>query len=113
MELLVREDASLEGSGRVIIALAENAPWIPAVGEAVRVQYGKRLCGAWVQAVSRGQGLIEMDKYLRLHLQVREGQAVTVEPLTPPDAEVAEVRVPLSWAQEEGLRLLGRFLMGR
>ena len=113
MELLVREDASLEGSGRVIIALAENAPWIPAVGEAVRVQHGKRLCGAWVQAIKQGQGLIEMDKYLRLHLQVREGQAVTIGPLTPPDAEVAEVRVPPSWAQEEGLRLLGRFLMGR
>ncbi|MBC7255903.1 MAG: AAA family ATPase, partial [Chloroflexi bacterium] len=113
MKLLVREDASLEGSGRVIIALAENAPWVPAVGEAVRVQHGKRLCGAWVQAIKQGQGLIEMDKYLRLHLQVREGQAVTVEPLTSPDAEVAEVRVPPSWAQEEGLRLLGRFLMGR
>ncbi len=113
MELPVRESASLEGSGRVIISLAEEAPWALAAGDAVLLRRGRRVCGAWVQAVSRGQGQIEVDKYLRLHLNAREGQPVTLELLTPPDAEVAEVRVPPSWAQEEGLRLLSRFLMGR
>lgn len=113
MELLVRENASLEGSGRVILAFAEDILPQVAPGDAVRLGRGRRVCGAWVQAIERGPNRIEMDKYLRLHLQVRDGQPIPVEPFSPPDAQSIEVRVPPSWAQEEGLRLLSRVLMGR
>lgn len=113
MELAVYENASLEGSGRVILTLGGEASLQAVPGDAVSLERDKRVCGAWVQAVERGPNRIEIDKFLRLHLQVRDGQMVSVRSLSPPDAQSVEVRVPPSWAQEEGLRLLGRFLTGR
>lgn len=113
MELIARESEALEGSGRVRLRLLPRDAESSVAGDAVLLQRGARLCGAWVDAVQSGEGVIELDKHLRLHLRVRDGQTVTVAPLRYVEAQTLQVQVPPAWAQEDGLRLLGDLLGGR
>ncbi len=113
MELAARESSALEGTGRVVLHLSKGSTWVPPIGAAVQLQAGARLCGAWVEAVEPGDDALEIDKYLRLYLRVREGQPVAVSPLDCPEAQSLTVQVPSAWAQEDGLRLLGDLLAGR
>jgi len=113
MHLVAREGDDLEGTGRVILRpLPTEPPWA-APGEAVRLQHGTRVCGALVEAVAPGEGIIQMDRYLRLHLQVREGQPLVVEPLACAQALAVSLIAPPAWAGPEGAPLLRGLLLGR
>jgi transitional endoplasmic reticulum ATPase len=113
MELAARESSTLEGTGRVVLHVSSGNAWAPPAGSAVQLRCGARLCGARVEAAQPGDGVIELDKYLRLFLHAREGQPISVEALDCPEAQTLHVQAPPAWAHEDGLRLLGDLLAGR
>ena len=113
MELVIQECSELEGTGRVILQLQTVQTFSQMQGQTVSVKYKDHICGAIVDEVNSGNENILLDKYLRLHLQVRNGEIAIVEPVLYQKAKSAHLLVPTNWAGTEGSRLLKGLLLGR
>lgn len=112
MELVIEESSELEGTGRVILPIGNVDPGSSRSGTAI-LTYEGRNCGAIIESVAGGSNVIQVDKYLRLHLQVRSGKPIQVESKGFPEASEITVQAPPSWSRVEGERHLRGFLLGR
>jgi transitional endoplasmic reticulum ATPase len=113
MELTVQESNELEGTGKIILQPQTVQGFSQLQEQTVRLECKGRVCGAIVEAMRSGNGTILLDKHLRLHLRVRVGQTVTIEPVICAQARSAHLLVPPTWAGMEGVRLLKSLLLGR
>jgi transitional endoplasmic reticulum ATPase len=112
MELVIEESSELEGSGKVILQISDPS-LVPAGSGMVLLAFQGRDCGAIIESVERGKDAILADKYLRLHLRVRSGKPVKVDPGNFQEASKITVHAPPVWAKAEGEHLLKGFLLGR
>lgn len=105
----IRENPMLEGTCEV--CLGASAPHREA--HTVILRKGSRACGAVVAGTSAEEDVVEVDKYLRLHLRATNDDIVTVEAAVFPAASVVYVSAPPPWNAADNLGLLRSELEGR
>ena len=74
---------------------------------------GARACGAIVERVEEGAAAVSLDKYLRIYLQARTGDALEVDFDSFPAGREVELLVPADYCRDALIGLARDFLLGK
>lgn len=100
MKFQVKEETKLEKSSKVIIQTKDPSVW--GSSSAVRMRYGKNECVAHIDSIRPGPDLLLIDKFLRLHLDIKRDLIgdfyVDVQPIDEiENATRVTVSIPAEW----------------
>ncbi len=108
------DPVELEGAQRVVLRAearacgqAESAP------ASVVLRNGARACDAIVERVEEGAAAVSLDKYLRIYLQARTGDALEVDFDSFPAGREVERLVPADYCRDALIGLARDFLLGK
>jgi transitional endoplasmic reticulum ATPase len=117
MQLSLKEDPiELEGTQKVMIqtdTICLNRQDDTSAPHFVILTKDTRSCGAIVEHIESGDHTISMDKYLRIYLQARTGDAIEAEFSTFPIAESVALLAPAEYVQNGLKNLVRDSLIGK
>ncbi len=113
---LETDQIELEGTHQVIVCAREpihRPPDSDGLLTYCLMRQGDRTCGALVQRIDSGDDSIAMDMYLRMFLQARPGDKISVEFTSFPVASRVDLLVPAETWSKELQQLIHDYLLDR